>query len=248
MKLERYQLEVVENLNKAGLEAIKTGHHFEGAIINFQRLEVLLRLATTIYATELGINKSALRAINEEQRFHNIVVFFSFVRPKSGLSERLSALNRKRNSFIHKLFIDYKSTESLKRELKSFNLEIVDLIRSLTELLERTMKKMKVVVIGSKGYEIEQLTTEQIEQVFKDLSKILEKTKAVDFSDPFSTARSPIIRAVLKNGRDEAFRWVEMVTEKPAAEIPMKITRPQLKHFLTVFLGMIFHPSEAPAY
>lgn len=249
MKLKRYHLQIFDDLNKAALEASKAGHHFEAAIINFQRLEVLLRLAIAFHAGSLGVNKSAFKTMVDEQSFRKIVVFFSFVRPKNKLSERLMILNQKRNSFIHKIFTDFKSTESLKHKLKSFNLEIIDIIRSLTEIVESlSMGEKAIVVIGSEAYEIEQLTTRQIEQVFKDLSKILNKTKAVDLSDSFLGVPSPVVRAVLKNGRDEAFRWIEMVTEVPAAEVLMKITRPQLKHFLTAFFGMIFHPSVAPAH
>ena len=141
MKTKRYQLEIVEDLNKAALEAHKAGHFLEAAIINFQRIEVLLRLAITVYARALGVIGSAVNSIDEEQSFHNLVVFFSLLRPKDRLSEKLFGLNRKRNSFVHKIFIDFKSVESVKDELKRFSVEAVEVTRSLSKLLEPYMEK-----------------------------------------------------------------------------------------------------------
>ena len=141
MRLKRYQLEVAEDLCRAALEAHKTGNFFEAAIINFQRIEALLRILITGRGRAMMVVESAVSAIDEEKSFHTLVVFFSLLMPKNQLSRKLFVLNKKRNSLIHKLFIDFESIESLKGELKSFSVEAIKLLRNLTELLEPYLEK-----------------------------------------------------------------------------------------------------------
>lgn len=141
MGSKRYNMGIVEDLNKTALDAFGAGNYFQSAIINFQRLDFMLRLVSTVFAREIGVVPRAISEIDEEKSFKNIVVFFSFVKPKNDLSERLFELNRKRNSFIHKIFIDFEDVESLNKELKEFSFETIELIRNLSKLFEPYLQK-----------------------------------------------------------------------------------------------------------
>lgn len=70
-------IEIVKNLNDAALEAFKKGDYFQSAIINFQRVEILLRLVVHIFARKNGSPKDVIEKIESEKSFFNLVVFLA---------------------------------------------------------------------------------------------------------------------------------------------------------------------------
>ncbi len=96
--------DIVTNLNNSALEAFKKGDYFQSAIINFQRVEILLRLVVHIFARNNGVAKDIIEKIENEKHFFNLVIFFGLVKPDNDISKRLFNFNKKRNDSIHKLF------------------------------------------------------------------------------------------------------------------------------------------------
>ena len=135
MKIERYQLNFAEELSKAAMKAHEAGNYLEAGIINFQRTEGLLRIIIIAYAYLRGIPASTIKAIKKEQSFYSLVIFYSLLKPKNDISERLFALNKKRNSLVHKIFIDFKSPKSLEDELESFSSEAIAISLNFTKSL-----------------------------------------------------------------------------------------------------------------
>jgi hypothetical protein len=137
MKIKRYQLAVAGELSEAALKAHKGGHYLESGIVTFQIIEAYLRIAIITYAKARGMPTSTVKAIDNEQSFHRLVVFYSLLRPKDDISKRLFALNKKRNSLVHKIFIDFKSPKSLKIVLRNFSAEAIEISWKLNKLLLR---------------------------------------------------------------------------------------------------------------
>jgi hypothetical protein len=137
MKIKRYQLAVAGELSEAALKAHRAGHYLESGIFTFQIIEAYLRIAIIAYAKARGIPTSTVKAIDNEQSFHSLVVFYSLLRPQDDLLERLFALNKKRNSLVHKIFIDFKSPKSLKVALRNFSAEAIEISCELNKLLSR---------------------------------------------------------------------------------------------------------------
>lgn len=124
--------DIVTNLNDSALEAFKKGDYFQSAIINFQRVEILLRLVVHIFARNNGVVKDIIKKIENEKHFFNLVIFFGLVKPDNVISKRLFNFNKKRNDVMHKLFYVGKPINSIKKELKDFSIEGVELSRILS--------------------------------------------------------------------------------------------------------------------
>lgn len=125
-------IDIVKNLSASALEAFKKGDYFQSAIINFQRVEILLRLVVHIFARNNGSSKDIIEKIENEKSFFNLVIFLGLVKSDNSISKRLFNFNNKRNDFMHKLFYFGRPINSLKRELKDFSIEGVELSRSLS--------------------------------------------------------------------------------------------------------------------
>jgi len=141
MKIKRYQLNFAEELNKAAMKAHEAGNYLEAGIINFQRTEALLRITILAYAYHRRISPSTIKAIKEEQSFYSLVIFYSLLNPKNNISEKLFALNQKRNSLVHKIFLNYKSPKSLEDELKNFSSEAIAISLNFTQSLRIAYKQ-----------------------------------------------------------------------------------------------------------
>jgi hypothetical protein len=127
--------DIVKTLNDSALEAFKKGDYFQSAIINFQRVEILLRLVVHIFARNNGAAKDIIEKIEDEKHFFNLVIFLGLVKPDNGITERLFSFNTKRNDFMHKLFYVGEPINSLKKELKDFSIEGVELSLTLSIMI-----------------------------------------------------------------------------------------------------------------
>lgn len=126
---------IVKNLNDSALEAFNKGDYFESAIINFQRVEILLRLVVHILARNNGSSKDIIEKIENEKSFFKLVIFLGLVKPDNGISKRLFNFSNKRNGLMHKLFYGGRPINFLKRELKDFSIEAVELSRTLSMMI-----------------------------------------------------------------------------------------------------------------
>lgn len=126
---------IVKNLNDSALEAFNKGDYFQSAIINFQRVEILLRLVVHILARNNGSSKDIIEKIEKGKSVFNLVIFLGLVKPDNGISKRLFNFNNKRNSLMHKLFYVGRPIHSLKRELKDLSIEGVELSRTLSIMI-----------------------------------------------------------------------------------------------------------------
>lgn len=127
--------DTVTNLNDSALEAFGKGDYFQSAIINFQRVEILLRLVVHIFARNNGAAKDIIEKIENEKHFFNLVIFLGLLKPDNGITKRLFSFNAKRNDFMHKLFYVGKPINSLKKKLKDFSIEGVELSRILSIMI-----------------------------------------------------------------------------------------------------------------
>lgn len=128
-------IDTVKNLNDSVLEAFKKGDYFQSAIINFQRVESLLRLAVHIFARNNGSSKDIIEKIENEKSFFNLVIFLGLVKPGNGISKSLFNFNKERNDFMHKLFYVGKPINSLKKDLKGFSIKGAELSRKLSIII-----------------------------------------------------------------------------------------------------------------
>jgi len=142
MEWEKYNLDLINELQTIAMEAFKANHYFQSAVIFFQRLEIILRFVTFYFAKKAEVNETAISEINREQSFFHLITFFSLIIPKNEISKSLIELNKRRNSFTHRLFIDFESAESVKDELKDFSREAIKLNLKLNKLLEKTLEKI----------------------------------------------------------------------------------------------------------
>lgn len=126
---------IVKNLNDSALEAFNKGDYFQSAIINFQRVEILLRLVVRIFARNNGSSKDIIEKIENEKSFFKLVIFLGLVKPDNGISKRLYNFSNKRNGLMHKLFYVGRPINCLKRELKDFSIEGVELSRTLSMMI-----------------------------------------------------------------------------------------------------------------
>lgn len=124
--------DIVTNLNDSALEAFKKGDYFQSAIINFQRVEILLRLVVHIFVRNNGSSRDIIEKLENEKSFFNLVIFLGLTKPDTGISKRLFNFNKKRNDVMHKLFYVGKPINSIKKELKDFSIEGVELSRILS--------------------------------------------------------------------------------------------------------------------
>lgn len=129
-------LAIVEELKKASLESFSHGHYLQSAIIIFQTVESLLRIAIRAYGKDYGVSEVNLQeAANIEISFARLVLHFNLIYPENGLDKRLREFNKKRNRIIHRLFIDFESMSRLKEHLKKFCMEGISLNKELRKLL-----------------------------------------------------------------------------------------------------------------
>jgi hypothetical protein len=128
-------LGIVEDLQIAKLESIKSGHLLQSAIISFQEIEVLLRIAIDAFRKKINLSQLTIKSIEEEQSFLKLVVYFDLIKPNTSISDKLFDFNTRRNAFMHKIFYGHETILSLKRELKNFCSKSLELNRDISKLL-----------------------------------------------------------------------------------------------------------------
>jgi len=141
---------MVKDLNDAAREASESGHYLQSAIIIFQRLEILLRIILFSSAVKKRLSDFALKQIEYEKNFFQLVLYLEFIEPDNNLSEKLLKLNDKRNSIMHRLFQSFESYDSVKSDLKDFCLEGLVLNNRLSKILDKK-KVIRLVNIKKQG-------------------------------------------------------------------------------------------------
>ena len=106
-KYKTPNLDIIEDLEKSVLDSLEQGHYLQSAIIIFQTVEHLLRIAIRGYGKGHGISEDSLKkAADEEISFYRLVLHLDLIYPENGLSRRLLQFNKERNRIIHSLFVD----------------------------------------------------------------------------------------------------------------------------------------------
>ena len=132
MKLMSAKIPIMEQLMKSVNEAGERGDFFPAALYLFQGLEGMLRMHINFLARKQNVSEENIKRISEEEIiFPRLVLYYDLFLPDNGLSETLLAFNKKRNSFIHRLFFDFECLDSLQTFLKEFCEEGVCLYNEL---------------------------------------------------------------------------------------------------------------------
>ncbi|MFI5142569.1 MAG: hypothetical protein ACHQQS_09175 [Thermoanaerobaculales bacterium] len=132
----KVNLSVIADLKEAALSAVKHGHSLEAAVILFQMVEGLLRIAVRVFGRTRGVSENVLAKVaDKEQSFARLVMHLDLVCPRNGLSARLLALNTSRNRLMHSLFGKFQSVDQIRDELNSFGTEAVALNKEIRQLL-----------------------------------------------------------------------------------------------------------------
>ncbi|MCK4820377.1 hypothetical protein KA005_31725 [bacterium] len=115
---------IVDDLRNRSLEAFKQGHSLESAIIVFQTVENLLRIAISGFAKGKKVRKEIIKRCSEkDQSFLRLISYFELVNPQNKLTKRFERLNNKKNSIMHRISFDFESIDRLQTELNEFVLE-----------------------------------------------------------------------------------------------------------------------------
>ena len=130
-------LPVIDGLAVASREAFEHQHFLESAIIIFQAIEFLLRLAIRRFGERRGVSEMSLvRAAEREMSFRRLVLHLDLVYPENKVSRRLLSLNRRRNSIIHRLSDEFESIETLHGRIETLCTKGFELYKGLRELAE----------------------------------------------------------------------------------------------------------------
>jgi hypothetical protein len=133
--------EDLSNLHSIAYKAYRTGHYIESAIIDFQLVEIQLRIIIFLLAQRIGLSDSTYEMVEKEDRFFLLVIYLDLLKPDNGLSDRLRKLNKDRKDFVHGLLFICLPSATLNKKLKKFSEEAIDLIGDLGELVEEIHKK-----------------------------------------------------------------------------------------------------------
>ncbi len=129
-------IDIIDELKKASLDAFEHDHFLQSAIILFQLVEGLLRIAISGFGRNHGVSEENLKkAANNEQSFARLVLYLDLIYPENGLGNRLLNFNNKRNLIMHKIFYKFHSMDTLRNEVKDFICEAVKLNGELQKLL-----------------------------------------------------------------------------------------------------------------
>jgi hypothetical protein len=132
----KFDLKVIESLKHAALKAVKSGHTVESAIVIFQMVEGLLRIAINAFARDRHVPETMVaKCADEEQSFPRLVAYLTLLVPDSAPTEALLSLNTRRNKIVHRIYYDFESLESLRQELDSFCREAIQMNNTLQQLL-----------------------------------------------------------------------------------------------------------------
>lgn len=124
MGKKRINFNIINSLKDRSLKAWKEGFALESAIIVFQTVERLLRIAISGYAKGRKVKEDIItKCAENEQSFVKLISYYELLNPKNSLTEKLQKFNDKRNSIMHKIFIDFESIDHLQKELENFVLE-----------------------------------------------------------------------------------------------------------------------------
>ncbi len=126
---------LVDELKESSLEAFGKGHCLHSAIIIFQTVECLLRIAINAFGRAHGVSEDNLKKVADEISFYKLVLNLEVISPKNGLGERLYKFGNLRNSIMHRLFTKFETLESLKEQVNDFCIEGVKLNEDLRNLM-----------------------------------------------------------------------------------------------------------------
>jgi len=132
--MKKPNIDIIDDLKKCSLDALRDGYYIESSIIIFQAVEQLLRILISGIAKAKNVKEDITnRCYIEEQSFSRLITYYELLDPNNELTDRLKKLNQNRNSMIHRIFYDFESLTCLKDELREFIKEAVklnELIRS----------------------------------------------------------------------------------------------------------------------
>ena len=129
-------LNIIDGLKQASLDAFKDQHYLESSIIIFQTIEFLLRLAIKGYGRPHGVSDENIKKCSDDEiSFSQLVLYLDLIKPENGLGEKLLDLNKERNAIVHRLFYEFDSFDSLQDQVKEFCLKGVRLNKELREFL-----------------------------------------------------------------------------------------------------------------
>lgn len=132
---EQPNLAVIDDLKDAAGDAFEHGHYLESAMILFQTIESPLRMSIRRFG-KARVSESSLRmAADRESSFRRLVLHLDLVYPENGLSERLVALNRQRNTLTHRLFGEFESIDALHDQVRDLCVEGMEAHQDLRSLL-----------------------------------------------------------------------------------------------------------------
>jgi len=135
-KNKKPNFEIIEDLKNSSLDSFKQKHYLQSAIIIFQTVENLLRIAIRGFGKGHGISDDSLKkAADEEISFYRLVLHFDLINPENGLSKRLLKFNKERNRIMHSLFVDYESMTDLEESLQEFCMDGIKLNQDIRKLL-----------------------------------------------------------------------------------------------------------------
>ncbi|MCV6639645.1 hypothetical protein [Candidatus Albibeggiatoa sp. nov. NOAA] len=163
--------------------------------------------------------KLLIKELKEEKRFESIL---------GDLTKRYLNLNQKVSALSNIVEEMRQKTVSTKDELR----EQVD------NIMSRLEENSKLAVsIHEKLYEIERnrdITTEQIQQSYRDIIEIIEGEK--DIIDPDGMVRvfEPLVKSLIETELDEKGRFVQLLAEKISEISSEKASAEFQKHFRTL--------------
>ncbi len=127
---------IIDDLKQASLDAFGNQHYLESAIIIFQTIEFLLRMAVKGSGRGHGVSEENIKTCSDDERsFSRLVLYLDLIKPDNGLSEKLLDLNKQRNSIVHRLFYEFDSFDSLKDQVEEFCLKGARLNEELRDFL-----------------------------------------------------------------------------------------------------------------
>jgi hypothetical protein len=131
------QIQLREVIDKA----FSSGKYLGFAVIQFQKVDWLLRLSIAALMPPDCPEQIVKRVLEQEDRFSRLINYFDLLKPDNGFSDRLLDFNNRRNNIIHKLLYAFESYDTLQDELKKFCEDGIRLFEDLSNFLDPFISK-----------------------------------------------------------------------------------------------------------
>lgn len=117
------------------------GEYLGSAVIQFQKVDWLLRLCIGALIPPDCPESIVKRVLEKEDRFIRLINYFDLLKPDNGFSNRLLDFNNRRNDIVHKLLYAFESYDTLQDELKIFCEDGFKLFEDLSNFLSPFISK-----------------------------------------------------------------------------------------------------------